>query len=271
MISVLRLAGVESRVNSEGFMETNVSQKVIEKIKKEHLSPKASWYFALVRTLVLTALAVFILAGALSFGIIFELIRQFEIARLLGIPRGLNIVLMSLPYLWIIFVVFFLVLALADFARTRHGYKYRLFHIFIALFLVMVFLGAFFHVFGFCDQIEAYLERQLPFYSRIVVTPQGVWSRPDDGLLSGMIIGNDSVLDQLELRDWRADTWDVDYTKATIIPPVKNVPGEMIKVIGQKEPNHNFRAVEIRPWNGRRMPFKDLDGLVPPVRPDGDR
>jgi hypothetical protein len=234
-------------------METNVSQKVIDKIKKEHLAPKSGWYFFLGRALILAGLSLFILAGALSFGIIFDLIRQFEITRLIGRPGGPGLVLLSLPYLWIIFVVFFLVLALADFARTRHGYKYRLSHISVALFFLMFFLGAVFHALGYCDSIETYLEGQFPFYSRIVTTPQGVWSRPADGLLSGMIIQNDQTQDFLELRDWRANVWNVDYSQAAIGPQVTKMPGEMIKVIGDKQKDHDFKAEEIYSWDGKGM------------------
>ncbi|MDR3559220.1 MAG: hypothetical protein P4L62_04700 [Candidatus Pacebacteria bacterium] len=254
-------------------MDTNVSQKVIDKIKKERLAPKSGWHFFLLRAAVLAGLSFFILAGALSFGIIFDIVRQVEITRIIGRPGGPGVVLLSLPYLWIIFVVFFLVLALADFARTRHGYKYRLLHIGVALFVGMFFLGAVFHALGYCDSIEMYLENQFPLYSRIVATPQGVWSRPSDGLLSGMIVQNDNVMDRLELEDWRSNRWDVDYSQATIEPQVSESLGEMIKVIGDKQADHNFKAEDIRPWDGEMMrlpPPPDLKGAMPPVRPGKD-
>ena len=249
-------------------MDTNVSQKVIERIKREHLLPKSGWRFFLGRAVILAGLSLFVLAGALSFGIIFDIIRQFEITRIIGRPGGPGIVFLSLPYLWIIFVAFFLVLALADFARTRRGYKYRLLHISVALFLLMFFLGAIFHTLGYCDSMETYLEGRFPFYSRLVATPQGVWSRPSDGLLSGMIIQKDNTSDQLELEDWRATVWNVDYSQAVVDLRVSETPGEMIKIIGDKEINHNFKAEEIRPWDGKRMLFSprpNLNREAPPV------
>lgn len=241
------------------IMQENLSQKVLEKIKNEKISPKATWRFSLCRLAVFAFLIFFLAAGAISFGVVFDIIHEAEVARFIGRPRGLGLLFLSLPYLWIIFMAMFSGLAVADFARTRRGYRYRMRYVTIGLFGVMMLSGAALHVLGYCEKTEIFLESRLPFYNQVSSDPRDVWLRPEDGLLSGIVVRDDSEgCHCLELRDWRENVWNVDYGSARVVPQPENFNGQAVKIVGREGSDHDFEAEEIWFWRGRRaaMPFR---------------
>ena len=235
-------------------MDKSISQKVLDKIRVEKISPRAEWRFIVCRVTVAVLLGFFLIVGAMSLGIIFDLFSQFEIGSLLGHPKGLKIIFFSLPYFWIIFVALFSFLAIVEFIKTRHGYKYRARYVVLFFLLLMFFLGGLFHMAGFCHKLENYFESDFPAYDRIVKVPQEVWFQPENGLLSGTIIRDDEAgCHCLELRDWDREVWRVEYSGALIRPRVIKDSGEMIKILGNKRAENRFEAEEIRPWKGRKM------------------
>lgn len=235
-------------------MDKSISQKVLEKIKEEKICPKSGWRFFVYRSIIGTLLIFFLIAGALSLGIIFDLFSKFEVGSLISRPKGMQIVLLSLPYIWFILLVFFSVLSVMEFIKTRHGYRYRTRYIAVFFMAVMVFLGGLLHIFGFCNHIENYLEKYFPVYSQITKTPQKVWFQPENGLLFGIIIMDDeSGCHCLKLKDSEDEIWNVEYSKAFIRPRVRKDNGEMIKILGNERGEYEFEAEEIRPWIGRKM------------------
>ncbi|PIP28514.1 MAG: hypothetical protein COX29_00800 [Candidatus Moranbacteria bacterium CG23_combo_of_CG06-09_8_20_14_all_35_22] len=234
-------------------MEKSISQKVLEKIKQEKISPKSRWNFLLCRSAVIALLIFFLFAGAFSLGIIFSIFSQFEVGRIVGRPHGMGILFLSLPFIWIILLIFFAILAIVEFAKTRHGYKYKTTYVGGIFILAIIIFGAILYKLNFSDNMENYMNKNFSTYSQIVRTPEKVWSQPEEGLISGEIIENKKEKEKIYLRDWDGEIWEVDYFQALVRPKVKKEIGEKVKIIGKKEDEYKFRAQEIRPWNGRQM------------------
>jgi hypothetical protein len=177
-----------------------------------------------------------------------------EFEKIISRPRGFRILFLSLPYIWFIIAGIFSVLAVSEFFKTRHGYKYKTRNVILSFIILMLMLGGLFHALGFCNSVENYLENYFPIYSRITKTQQKVWSQPEMGLLSGMIIADDEAgCHCLRIRDWKKEIWEVDYSKAFVGPKVRKQKGEMIKILGTKKGGLRFEAEEIRPWVGIKM------------------
>ena len=233
-------------------MEKSISQKVLEKIKQEKISPKSRWNFWLCRAGVLIVLVGCLILGAISVAIIFDLFSQFEMERIANRPSGMKIIFLSLPYVWFVLLAIFLVLIVMEFIKTRRGYKYKTKNVALVFFVAVIFLGGFFYSLGFGQKIEDCLEKYFSIYTQITKTPKAVWSQPERGLLSGIIImDNEASCHCLKLRDWQEEIWEVEYSKAGIRPRVRKNAGEMIKVLGTDLGGHKFEAEEIRPWLGR--------------------
>lgn len=234
-------------------MERSISQKVIERIRQEKISPKARWSFLLCRSAVIAGLVFFAIAGAVSLGIIFSIFSQFEVGKIVGRPHGLGILFLSLPFVWIILLIFFAILAIVEFAKTRHGYKYKTRYVGGIFLIGIVMGGALLYAFSFSDKVENYLSENFSVYNKIVRTPEKVWSQPEKGLISGEIVEDKNEKEKFYLRDWNEEIWEVDYSQALVRPRVKKEAGEKVKIIGEKEDEYSFKAQEIRPWNGRQM------------------
>ncbi|MFA6160006.1 MAG: hypothetical protein WC678_02870 [Parcubacteria group bacterium] len=234
-------------------MEKSISQKVLEKIKQEKISPKSRWNFWLCRAVVTALLIFFVFAGAFSLGIIFSIFSQFEVGKIVGRPHGMGILFLSLPFIWIILLIFFAILAIVEFAKTRRGYKYKTTYVGGIFILVIIIFGAILYKLNFSDNMEGYMNKNFSAYSQIVRTPEKVWSQPEEGLISGEIIENKNEKEKIYLRDWDGEVWEVGYSQALVRPRVKKEIGEKVKMIGEKEEGRKFRAQEIRPWNGRQM------------------
>ena len=233
-------------------MDKSISQKVLQKIKQEKISPKSKWNFFLCRTGVGIILVGCFILGAMSFGIIFSLFSQFEMERIFSRPGGMRMIFSSLPYVWIFLLATFLVLTVIEFVKTRHGYKYRTKNVALVFFLAVIFSGGVFHALGVSQKTENYLENYFPAYGQIIKTPKDVWLQPQRGLLSGTIVADDEKnCHCLKLRDWEEKIWEVEYSKALIRARVRKNEGEMIKILGSDLGEHKFEAEEIRPWMGR--------------------
>lgn len=240
-------------------MDKSISQKVLEKIKTEKIYPKPEWKFFVYRILIGFFLAIFLMAGALSLGIIFDLFSKFEVERLISRPKGVQIILYSLPYVWFVLLTIFSVLSVVEFIKTRHGYKYRTKYILLVFIAVMLVFGGLLHIFGFCNDLENYLEKYFPVYNKITETPQRVWFQPENGLLFGIVIVDDEGgCHCLKLKDMEDEIWEVGYSNAFIRPLVRKENGEMIKILGNKNGEYKFEAEEIRPWIGKKM--KNMEG-----------
>ncbi|MFZ2975973.1 MAG: hypothetical protein WA055_05110 [Candidatus Moraniibacteriota bacterium] len=234
-------------------MESSISQKVIEKIRQEKISPKSRWNFLFCRSAIIVLLIFCVIAGAVSLGIIFSIFSQFEAGKIISRPHGAGILFWSLPFVWIILLVLFLILSVAEFVKTRRGYRYQTKYVGGIFLIIIVIVGTFLYAFNFSDKAEDYLSENFPAYNKIVRTPQKVWSQPEEGLISGEIVQNKKEEKKIYLKDWNEEIWEVDYSSALVRPRVKKEIGEKVKIIGEKESKNQFKAQEIRPWNGRQM------------------
>jgi hypothetical protein len=233
-------------------METEVSKKVLEQIKSKGVTPRPRWQFRLERLFFALLLLMFLILGSLAISLMLDLFKEFHIDRVIAKPRGLKLVLLGFPYIWLILLAASSALGIFDFLRTKHGYRYRLRNIGLVILILILFFGCIFYVTGFSDGVERYLEKNMSFYHKLTATPFFFWSQPHEGLLSGTVINDDGNCRCLELEDWKNDIWDVDYSHASVRPQVIIEEGEPIKILGDKKEDRHFQADEINLWTGRK-------------------
>jgi hypothetical protein len=237
-----------------------ISEKVIEKIRREKAVPRARWKFRLAHAIILTLLFGCLIVGGLALGTVLEIIGEFDLGNVLSRPKGLRLAISSLPYVWLICMVIFLALAVAEYLRTRHGYRYRLRNVLGILFIAIAVLGAGFYASGLTFRLENYLENNVPHYGKLTKTPQNFWYQPEEGLIWGRIISNDPGNKLLEIESPGEIFWQVDYSEATIRPRVSFQQGENIRAIGKEKGDNNFMAEDIKPFVGKRM-FRNQRGV----------
>lgn len=219
------------------------------------------WIFKVLNVGVFAALVASLAIGTVSLALIIELLDEFMVHKIVLRQNGIKLILLGLPYAWLIMLAAVLPIAIAEFLRTKNGYRYRLRHIALVFLVVVAVFGWWFYVLGFSEALEGYLENKLPAYTNLIKTQGTFWSQPEEGLLSGTVVSEDKANNRLELKDSRDIIWDVDYYEAKINSKVEMNDGEKIKVLGTKEENHRFKAEEIRPWSKKRPGKKPISAI----------
>ena len=102
----------------------DASKNILDKIKENKITPKPKWQFRLEQVGIWALAVLSLIIGAKAFAvIIFRLVNNdWEIREHLG-RSLLNHALLTLPYLWIIVMVLFILLAYYNARHTKKGYR----------------------------------------------------------------------------------------------------------------------------------------------------
>jgi hypothetical protein len=229
-----------------------ISDKVLNKIREEKITPAPKWKFLLKDSIVWIAFLGSVLVGGLAFCVVLTVAidNDWDIYRQAG-HGFFEYILLSLPYFWILLLVAFVGIAFYNFKHTKNGYRCRTFLIFASSIAGSAALGLAFHYyFGLGEKIDGAFFRSVPLYENIgcqCCRKKALWSQPQKGLLGGKIQELESV-DKFLLEDFSGGPWRVEgenvVWRGNLVPQT----GILIKIIGNKEDEYFFRAREIRPW-----------------------
>jgi hypothetical protein len=230
-----------------GKKMNDFSKETLEKIKKDKLHPRPRWYFLTRNYFFWLLFVLTTLLGGIAFGMILFITTNldWDIYQYLGLslPKAIMI---SLPYLWIALMIFFLFVTYYNFIHTRKGYRYRFIFIFLISLLVSVLLGICFYHYGWTETVERQLRTRIPGYQRMVYTSEKQWMQPEKGLLSGTIIEINPDKSSLQLRDYHGKEWIININNAMIRGNISLEENMELRIIGQKVAENVFTATEIR-------------------------
>lgn len=228
-----------------------IGKKVIEKIREEKISPKPRWRFLMKNYFVWTLFVVSIVIGALAFCAMLSVLfnNDWDLYKYLH-TSAIGHIMLSIPYLWILFLILFTALAFYNYKHTKDGYRHETYAILLLSIAGSVFLGAFLHTLGAGEKIENLAISTVPLYGKAACCSQrkDIWNQPTLGLLGGKIIG---IKDErnFDLEDFRGTVWQVVADNEIIGRELVIIRiGKIVKVIGEKKEGRIFWAREIRPW-----------------------
>jgi hypothetical protein len=230
----------------------NLIQDTIEKIEKQHIAPEPRWKYWLRKYGLWLFFAAILILAALSFAVVFDnsrnldwdlyrFMRQNKVAYFLSI----------LPYFWITLMAIFLAAAFFEIRKTETGYRYSRSKILLITAGGIAIFAIFLSLLGLGGRLNSRLTKEVPFYSRhMMVTKESQWMRPESGFLAGKI--NSVSEKNIGIDDLDGDSWNININEDTRVMPSVNIsPEEIIKIIGTRENESNFKAKEIRPWEGK--------------------
>ena len=253
-----------------------ISNKVLEKIKKEHLKPKPKWEFLLKNYVFWSAFAMAIIIGGLVASmVIFKIINNdWDIARRLGhhpVAFGFK----TMPFFWIIIFAAFVFIAHYNFKHTKRGYRFKLPLTIVASLLISVLLGFSFLGMGVAKKMDEKAQKHLPFLEGTRFEQRmDMWSQIDKGVIAGEIIEIEDGF--IEIENLEGETWNIN-TKDVSKKDLQDIEeGMIVGIIGEKGDDGNFNAEKIRPWKGNFMQMEKMhekmhgeaNGEIPP--PPGD-
>jgi len=222
-----------------------LSQKIIDKIKKEKITPKSRWNFLLKDYFFWGVYVFTLLVGAAAFAVVIFLIvnNSSDFMDVDASTFGEH-VLLSLPYLWIVFIGVFVILALYNFKYTDKGYKLNPVYLIILSILISLVLGAVFFAMGGGEKIENILTEKVHIYEKFRnYRDKQVWHRPERGILMGQIIEIENH-EIFELQDLFGEEWKVELLEgATVRGELR--PGIHAKVFGEQVGKEQFEAYHV--------------------------
>ncbi len=222
-----------------------ISEKVLDTIKHEHLKPTARWKFILKNSLVWVFGVFSLIIGALAVAVIifmmttseWQMFRDAEIS-------AVQMLFLSLPYFWIVFLGIFIALVYFNLRHTKQGYKYKLYKIILGTILFSVLLGIFFFEAGIGQAMDDIFSKNMPAYGFIMRHRQIPWTMPEKGLLGGEII--EIRDDGIKIEDIRGNEWDIE--KDAIEELIEFKKGMKIKMLGNTPGEGKFDPKQIKPF-----------------------
>lgn len=238
-------------------MEKDFSKDILERIKKEQIKPRSKWHFVLKDSVVWFVFATSIVFGALSFSVILHFweINDWDAYYRVN-ENFLAFVLLTMPYFWLVCFLLFVLVAYLYLRHTREGYRLEFAKVVIWNLVLSLIFGSVLYSVGAGRQVENELSMRAPFYNDLRENQEGIWLRPEQGVIIGKVMAIAEDGDFLELDDPRQVVWTVDVSEAEYFQGFIVREGFMIKVFGVEAENHYFVAEEIRPLmkeHGPRM------------------
>ncbi len=243
------------------------TKDVLSQIKDQKISPRPRWQFSLKNYLLWFLVFLATGLGALAVTTIIFLLTDYDWDVLSYLHcKAWSQIFVVLPYLWLVSLTFLLLTIFYNFRHIKGGYHYEAYKIIAASVSLSVLLGVIMFFCGIDSEIHERLMGKFPFYSRVVQTNRNLWIYPEAGLLAGSIktINGDQGF---FIEDLHGNIWMVATDTQTIWDCCDGRPATntIIKIVGKKQGDNNFRARDIRRWNKRLIKNGATPSPLPPL------
>lgn len=228
---------------------TTTSEKILKDIKEKHICPCPRWRFMLKNWAFWLMFAVALFVGALSFAVILDVLINHDWDIYLRLHKTFwQFILLSMPYLWIVCLIFFAWIAYYDFVHIKGWYHHSVYAVVSGSILASLLLGILLFYSGVGKKIDQALDDKMPFYGMMNMNKRSLWCRPEMGLLGGEIVRMPRPEPrEFIIKDCHGNEWNVRNPMPQMKPIMVRV-GERVKVIGREMDERMFEAEELRSW-----------------------
>lgn len=229
--------------------EIKKSQKLINKIVSEDIKPSPRWHFVFKNYIFWIVFFMFIIFGSIAFSIILYAVAESDFNLLMSLSHSrIQFLIASLPFLWILFLIIFLIISIFGIRHTKTGYRYPLLKILSINIVISILLGVLFFYTGGAERMEQIFAENIPAYRGIEENKISRWSDPESGFLAGVIIEDNNGI--ILIEDLSGKKWEISIQEIIISQRLSLEIGEKIKIIGEILEDNIFAAKEIRGWEG---------------------
>ena len=220
----------------------NITEKVLGAIKDK--KPRSKWEFKIKNYSIWASGVLAVLVGSMATAVVIYMIanNDWNIRHQINI-NPLELVFMSMPFYWILTIIILVVVAYYNFRHTSTGYRYKLMTIVMGSVLVSIILGVLFYGIGLGHIIDKTFAERLPIYEKFASPRRSMWISPEDGRIAGKITFIESSY--FKIIDFDNNNWIVE----PVLGDIKVF--DVVRVIGEKTGEGNFRAKIIMPFDVR--------------------
>jgi heme/copper-type cytochrome/quinol oxidase subunit 2 len=234
----------------------NISpDKIIDEIEKRNVVPIPRWHFILKRAVFWVLALISVVTGAISMAtaiyVFFDndyIVDRAGIEKLFEQRPLVEVIVQSIPYVWLLALALFIIVAYYGFRHTRKGYRYPMVRVIGGSLLLSVLLCGILDAFDIGKQVHRYLIDNIRGYGSLVYTNDVLWAQQEKGLLGGKVVRSSPRGSVVVIRDYRHHYWTVDISSARAHPGTTIAVGKYLKITGLKTGPATFKAVTIRPW-----------------------
>lgn len=231
------------------------SDKIIDEIEKRKVVPIPRWHFILKRSVFWALALISVITGAISMATaIYVFFDNDYIVDRAGIEqlfeqRPLDeVIVQSIPYVWLFALLLFIVVAYYGFRHTRKGYRYPMVRVIGGSLLLSALLCGILDAFDIGKHVHRYLIDNVKGYGSLVYSNDALWAQQEKGLLGGKVVHYSARDSVAVIRDYRHHFWTVDISSARAHPGTTIAVGKYLKITGIKTGQSTFNALTIRPW-----------------------
>jgi hypothetical protein len=231
-------------------MKKDIGKKVLERIEEEQVKPYSKWRFVFHRSVMWSLFATSLLLGSLASGVVLFRLTHADWDLCMHLEHSIwEFAILTLPFVWLIFLFGFAGFAFFYFRRTKRGYRYPTVWVIAGSIILSLLSGMAVYKLGMAVKIEYLCSNRISFYRMIQKRRGRFWVAPERGFLAGEIM---QVLpdDRFRLMDFYGRIWTVEAKEAVWKGRTHNLKNLVIKIIGKQGEANSFVAKEIRPWLG---------------------
>ena len=249
--------------------KNKLNLKILKEIRSNQIKPKARWQFLLKNYLAWAVSLATLIISAASFSAMIYLVRFNDLALKDEIKKSsLEILLLTLPYFWIIFLAIFIFLIYYNIKKTKSGYRYPIWLLSLISLSASIFLGSIFSILGWGAKLDASLSKNAPFYGEMINPQMEFWSNPNQGRLLGLVVSSLNEEGNFQLLDKDRNIWLVQLPPALngSISEIVNI-GKPVRLLGRQESDNYFITTRIMPLASGRHFFERMhkkeESLIP--------
>ena len=236
-------------------MPKTSSDKIIREIEKRQVVPIPRWHFILKSAVFWVLALISVITGALSMVtaiyVFFDndyIVDRAGIEKLFVERPFVEVIVQSIPYVWLFALGLFILAAYYGFRHTRKGYRYPTYRVISVSLLLSALLCGILDTFDIGRYIHRYLIENVQGYGQLVHTNEVIWAQMEKGLLGGKVVRYSARDSLVVIRDYKRRLWQVDISRAELHPGAQIITGKYLKITGLKTGPNSFKAATIRPW-----------------------
>jgi hypothetical protein len=259
-------------------MPEDRSGSILKEIEKRNVEPIPRWHFFLRHFAFWMLATISVLTGSLAMATAIyvfldndylgdhDYINQYFVEQ----PFIAHII-KSIPYVWIVALVLFIIVAYYGFRHTKRGYRYPTVKVIAGAVLVSIFLSICMNMVDVGGYIHRYLVENVHSYPHLINSNEYRWSQANKGRLGGKVMAFDRQNSILLLKSFRNRYWQIDVSKAEIQAGTVIAPGRYLKITGDETGGSTFKARDIQGWEKKYHKRPRVQPKINPVQPTPEK
>lgn len=229
------------------------SKDILHTIEQEQIAPRPRWVFLMRQLAWIGGFLLSVLIGGVAVSVILFSLSDIDsgAGRMMRMHPG-SFLMTYLPYVWVLTLVAFGIVAYYDMRNIKGIYRYRAIAVLGVGILASVIIGGLLHAAGAGRIAERRFAQAIPQYQGLDSRKMHLWMRPQEGMLAGRIVSG-SATSTFMLQDFTGTQWTVDASDAEYHGGVSDGADVRVRVAGSIERPGVFRATDIFPWERRGM------------------